>query len=179
MCALFTLTRLHLQKHLWQELSKSLPAATQAHALQLTARALKTLQNTSRGSSTERVLTKRAKTTTRKQQQAGEHPARRPPGTAHHCVRPKHNPWSATAHRLRQQPPMPHSAPAATKPSPHTPLRAVGTPVAPSALHKLSYLAPRTGGGSPVPAPAITLLHAETFSCTRNELLASLRHAMR
>ena len=57
-----------------------------------TARTLKAQQNISKVSRTERVRTKQAKTGTRKQLQAGEHPARDPSGTAHHCARAKHNP---------------------------------------------------------------------------------------
>ena len=37
----------------------------------------------------------------RKQQKAGEHPARDPPGTVHHCVQAQHNPRSSAARRLR------------------------------------------------------------------------------
>ena len=66
-------------------------------AQQHTARTLKALQNRSRVSRTERVLTKQARTGTKNEQQAGEHPARDPSGTAHHCVRAQHNPQRAAA----------------------------------------------------------------------------------
>ena len=85
-CVLVTSTRLHAQKHLWHERGESSPPAAQEDAQQHTPRTLKTLQNKSRVSRTERVLTKRAKTGTRKQQQAGKHPARDPPGTAPLCT---------------------------------------------------------------------------------------------
>ena len=110
-CVLVTSTRLHAQKHLWHDRGESSPATAQEDAQQHTARTLKTLQNRSRDSRTEGVLTREAKTGTKKQQHAGEHPARDPPGTAHHCVRAKHNPRRAAARRVRVQPPMPQPTP--------------------------------------------------------------------
>ena len=47
-CELFTLTRLHTQKHLWHDQGKSSPAAAQEDAQQHTARTLKILQTRSR-----------------------------------------------------------------------------------------------------------------------------------
>ena len=86
---MFTSTRLHAQKHMWHDRSKVSPAAAQEDAQQHTARTLKTLPNRSRVSRIERVRKKQAKTRARKQEEAGKHPARDPPGTAHrwHGVR--------------------------------------------------------------------------------------------
>ena len=124
MCVFVASTRLHAQKHLWHKRGESSPAAAQEDAQQHTARTLRTLQNRSRVSRTGRVLTRQAKTGIKKQQPAGEHPAGDPPGTAHHCVRAKHNPRRTAARRVRVQPPKPQPAPAPapapTKTPPHT-----------------------------------------------------------
>ena len=165
-CVLVTSTRLHAQKHLWHDRGESSPATAQEDAQQHTARTLKTLQNRSRDSRTEGVLTREAKTGTKKQQHAGEHPARDPPGTAHHCVRAKYNPRGAAARRVRVQPLTPQPAPAPTKTPPHMPGRAAETPGAPRALHHRSHPSTPTAGGSRVPATTATVLHVPARRAT-------------
>ena len=113
------------------------------------------------------MLAREAKTGTKKQKHAGEHPARDP---WHRFVRAKHNPRRATALRMRVQPPTPQPAPAPaqapTKTSPHTPGRAAETPGAPRALHYLSHPSTPTAGGSRVPATTATVLHVAVCRAT-------------
>ena len=155
---LVTSTRLHPQKHLRHDRGEAPAAAAQEDAQQHTARTLKTLQNRSRVSRTECVLTKQTKTSWRT-------PSQRPPwNRTPLCAGPTESP---AGRRLRLQPPMPHPVPAPTKTSPHYSGRAAETPGAPSVLHPVSQLAAPTAGGSSVPATAATLLHAAAYRETQ------------
>ena len=150
--------------------SSSTGRCTAAHS-----RTLKTLQNRSRVSSTKRLRTQQAKTGTRKQHQAGEYPARDPPGTSHHCVRANTTPrvlqcagctdsHGCHIRHLHQRRP------------PHTRRdKQLNTRCTKRAVHHLSHLAASTASGSPVLATAATLLHAFSRAVTQRHL--TMRHS--